>query len=86
MPDIVTPIIHLNGTSKERLFEARECVYHALCNLYALMAEIAPNGRDYYPEPGRMERAIEQHQRRSKVIADLQAEIGEEMEMILDGD
>lgn len=80
---IVAPIIHLNGTSKERLLEALNNAWVALSvTAYDAMKETAPNGRDYYLKPGTMEQAIAQHNRRLKVIDDLAEELSQQMELI----
>lgn len=81
-PELIAPIVHLNGTSKESLLEARQEVYDALNEAYRALREIAPNGRDYYVKPGLMEKAVEQHRRRQQVLDDLMKEIEAEMEAI----
>jgi len=72
---IVTPIVHLNGTSKDALLEQREDVYQALRTVECALCQMAPNGRDYYPEPGRMEKAQAQHKRRMGMVGMLLEEI-----------
>ena len=79
MTSIILPIVHLNGTSKGALIESRSNVYDALRQVLDVMREMAPNGRDYYPQPGLMEKALEQHHRRGKVIADLMTELEQEI-------
>ena len=80
--DIVTPIVHLNGTSKAMLLEELDGAYRALDDALCAMAQAAPNGRDYYPEPGRMEKAVAQHERRMRTIRDLRDELEREVGMI----
>lgn len=80
--DIVAPIIHLNGTSAERLKEALEETYLKLSEAVEALRQGCPNGRDYYPQPGLMKQAEEQHYRRIKVLRDLQAELEKECELI----
>jgi len=75
---IVTPIVHLNGTSKEALLEQREVVYQALRTVERALCQMAPNGRDYYPEPGRMDKAQAQHERRMGMVKTLLDEVMEE--------
>lgn len=81
MSHIVLPIVHLNGTSAESLINARDEAYRALSDALMAFREVAPNGRDYYPDPGRMERAVAQHQRRCETIyglmLELEYEVGE---------
>lgn len=76
---VVSPIIHLNGTSKQRLLDALSEAYWAVGQAMDKLRHCAPNGRDYYPEPGRMERACEQHDMRGRylkaVLDSLQAEV-----------
>jgi hypothetical protein len=74
-PEIVLPIIHMNGTSAKSLIEERNMAYNALQEAYGFLKHMAPNGRDYYPEPGRMEKATAQHLRRLSVIHDLMNEL-----------
>lgn len=80
--DIIAPIIHLNGTSKERLLHYRDAAYIALENAAQALLECGPNGRDYYPKPGLMAKAEDQHRRRLQSIRNLQAEIEREIELI----
>lgn len=82
---VVTPIVHLNGTSREALSEA-------LCEAYAAVNEAldklrlcAPNGRDYYPEPGKMQRAEEQHRTRGEYLKAVLDSLQEEAETIAFG-
>jgi hypothetical protein len=80
---LVTPIVHLNGTSKAELLRLREEFYAALDAAVAALREMAPNGRDYYPgEAGLMERAVEQHRRRCASLTDLMREMEEECRAI----
>lgn len=81
MPEIVLPIVHLNGTSCEELIRQRESVYDALQKVMDALRGMGPNGRDYYLEAGRMQKALDQHQRRcahvAALIEELDIEIGE---------
>lgn len=78
----VVPIVHMNGTSKAELIRLRDDAYAALNFAYRVLKLMAPNGRDYYPEPGKLELAIAQHTKRLQSVADLQASIETEMEAI----
>jgi hypothetical protein len=49
------PLIHLNGTSPERLLEALDEAYAALDTAIEKLAACAPNMRDYYPLPDGVE-------------------------------
>lgn len=75
MSDLVLPIIHLNGTSKEALIEQHCAAGSALRAALKALSEMAPNARDYYPAPGRFEQARAQHDRRAKTLRDLYDEI-----------
>lgn len=81
-PTIVLPIIHMNGTSPERLKAALDVFYCKLSDAAEALRECSPNGRDFYPEPGRMNLAVAQHHRRNHVLRDLQNEIEAEMDGI----
>jgi len=78
----IIPFVHMNGTSLNELLALRENFYSALDAAYTALKQMAPNGRDFYPDPGRMERALEQHRRRQQAIQDLQKEIELECELI----
>ena len=80
----IIPIIHHNGTHPDRLVEALSDFHHALYQLCQRLGSISPNGRDYYPQLGLMDAAVAQHQRRSRVLTDLAAEIVAEIEGIQD--
>lgn len=75
METIVVPIVHDNGTSKRCLLEYREAAYSSLQDALESLKEMSPNGRDYYPDPGRFEKAVAQHTRRMRVITDLMVEL-----------
>jgi hypothetical protein len=77
--DPVLPIVHLNGTSQESLIEQRAAFYRALGAAERALQDMAPDGRDYYPEPGRMEKARAQHARRLAVLGALRTEIEAEI-------
>ena len=53
------PIVHMNGDTPETLVGQREEVFEALDNVLYVMKKMAPNGRNFYPEPGRMQKAEE---------------------------
>ncbi len=79
---IIAPIVHLNGTSKDMLLHYLDEAYIALENAALAVMQCSPNGRDYYPQPGLMQKAEGQHRRRMQTIRDLQKEIEREMELI----
>ena len=47
---MMVPTIHLNGTSREALLEQVCNAGHAARILADALSEMAPNGRDYYPQ------------------------------------
>lgn len=73
--NLVLPFIHLNGDRAETLLDNLENVYLALNEAAAMLRQATPNARNYYPEPGRYELAVQQHERRMKAIRDLQDEL-----------
>ena len=73
------PIVHLNGTSLKELMKQREDVYDALYSAVDVMRAMGPNGRDYYPETGRMEKALDTHQRRMRAIQGVMEELEHEL-------
>ena len=73
--DVVVPIVHMNGTSRAELLKLRKAAYLALREAEKALMQMSPNGRDYYPEPGLMEKALTQHDRRLKTVAGLMDEL-----------
>ena len=82
MTNIIAPIVHMNGTSRAELELQLQNAYMSLHNAYDAMKRAAPNGRDYYPVPGLMERAVEQHMRRLREVGDVMDEIEAELGML----
>jgi hypothetical protein len=59
------PTVHLNGTSAKELLGQFQATLDALHEAQRLMCAGAPNGRDYYPQPGNaMDAAMSAHERR----------------------
>lgn len=83
-PDVVVPVVHLNGTSAKELLELREDAFLALDKARDALCKMAPNGRDYYPDPGRMDKALAQHERRLRSVTDLMGEVETECVKILE--
>jgi hypothetical protein len=81
---VIVPIIHLNGTSPDRLCEALSDVYYSASQLMEVLKQAAPNGRDYYPMPGLFDKACEQHRARMQSVTDLQTSIEKEIEGIME--
>ena len=80
--DIIVPVIHLNGDRAEALMDQLGAVWDCLENARAALRAAGPNGRNYYPSPGRLEQAIVQHTRRLMAIDALQDELKAEMDAI----
>jgi hypothetical protein len=59
-------------------------LWDALSPVGAKLRQAAPNGRDFYPEPGRYENALAQHTRRLETIGELLAEVETELSGIDD--
>lgn len=81
---VICPIVHLNGTSRQQLEDQIDDVYEACHVLLKALKNAAPNGRDYYPQPGLMDQAVAQHNRRMKVVTDLLKEVTEQQVAMLD--
>ena len=65
-PEIITPIIHMNGDRKETLLANLEAAYDAVQSAIDALRQCSPNGRNYYPELGRLQKAEAQHLERMK--------------------
>ena len=87
MTPLVTPSIHLNGTSKRELVEQRLAVMDAARALLEAMKGAAPNGRDYYPqaEGAFLKAATAWNERREMVLRLLSDVELQAMEITLDG-
>ena len=82
MTDLILPVVHLNGTSRDELIEQRITFGQALRAALDALAKAAPNGRDYYVEPGRLEAATAQFQRRADTLRALLKETEAEIEAL----
>jgi hypothetical protein len=70
------PVIHMNGTSRERLMDAIEEAYSKVGDAMSALAQTAPNGRDYYPAgPEAFERAVAEHQSRMTRLQSVREEL-----------
>jgi hypothetical protein len=79
----ILPIIHLNGTSADQLLDDYGRFYDLLYKALDRIGLISPNPRDYYPEPGRMDKAVAQYERRCDTLRALMHEVEQEMDGIL---
>lgn len=75
MKPLVLPQVNLNGTTREALVEQQCSVMHVLRSLLKVMAEAAPNGRDYQFRPAEFGPAQEAWRERWQVIEDMRREI-----------
>ena len=65
MNDIITPTVHLNGTSRQDLLDGYCEAIHALHQAGVKLAAAYPNGRDYYVQGGdAINKAMDQHEAR----------------------
>ena len=81
MPNIVHPIVHLNGSSRRALLEQREAIHRALTTCLDMLAQGAPHMRDYYvsKDPELYMRASEQYADRYSQIRSIQEDIETEI-------
>lgn len=83
-PDIVFPLVHLNGTSAQELFRQQREVSRAASALYVSLAAAAPNGRDYYPlGDQKAYAAYEEHKQRLICAARIKQDADRAMNNIL---
>ena len=67
-PEIITPIIHMNGSGKRALIDQLCAAYRAVQDAMDALRQASPNGRDYYLEPGRLQKAEAQYQTRCESL------------------
>lgn len=73
---MMTPMIHLNGSSRERLLEQQTDAAAALREALEALVEASPNGRDYYPQgSGAVQAAMREHEDRLRRIQSVLCEI-----------
>jgi hypothetical protein len=70
------PTIHLNGTSRDSLFDSYCNAASALRNALAALEDAAPNARDYYPQgEGAFIAAAREHEDRTASLRYVLAQI-----------
>ena len=80
---MMTPTIHLNGTSKESLTEALCEAVHAIHEAGRALAQTCPNGRDYYPQGNEaISTAMREHESRMDRLRAVVRELEEIAESI----
>jgi hypothetical protein len=80
---LVPPIIHLNGSSAERLIDDISNLLVSLHTTIEKLAQTTPHQRDYYLKPGLWEKAIEAHRERVATLVDMKLEYELLVESIL---
>lgn len=81
-----TPTIHLNGTSRDRLFEGIADAAGALRAALRAMDDASPNARDYYPQgPEAYGEAAKEHAARVERIRSVLSELETIAEAIQEG-
>lgn len=81
---LILPVIHLNGTGRERLLDNTLAVGRAVKAAMDALDDAWPHQRDYYPDPGRWEKARAQAERRADLLRDLYRELTAEAEALAD--
>jgi hypothetical protein len=82
---MITPTIHLNGSSRDRLVEGQLAILCHLREAERAMFEANPNGRDYYPQgDGALKQAQAEHVARLAKLKALMVEVCELVEAIQD--
>lgn len=72
------PVVHLNGTSAERLLEGFTDARYAVSKAIDALEEAAPNARDYYPLGGSaFDVAVDEHRARVDKLRSVAKELGE---------
>jgi hypothetical protein len=77
------PTVHLNGTSKNDLYEAYSEARHQIRLAIEAVANTCPNGRDYYTQGDQViYRALEEHEARLKQLEAVYEELGQLLEVV----
>lgn len=59
---LILPTVHLNGTSKQELFDTYFEALDAIATARVALTKAYPNGRDYYPQGNTaIQQAMSQH-------------------------
>jgi len=75
MSKLLTPTIHLNGTTGRHLLDQQLQVMEALQDVLTAMRNACPNARDFYPQgEGMATQARQAYNDRYRLISDLHAE------------
>lgn len=80
-----TPTIHMNGTSRDALFDETANALGALRDALRAMGDAGPNARDYYPQgEGAFTEARNEHEARIRKVREVMAELEAIAEAIQD--
>jgi hypothetical protein len=82
---MIVPTVHLNGSGRKSLLDGLERAGSALHEAIKALDDIAPNGRDYYPQgEGAFKQASAEHQVRVARLAGVLHELSQIAEAIAD--
>jgi len=82
---MMTPTIHMNGTSRNSLLDEIRDATHALSVAIEKLCAMRPNARDYYPQgQDAFAKAQEEHQSRITAVSAVRQELNALAESILD--
>ena len=82
---MVLPVVHINGTSREELIRLRCDAADKVRQALEALADMAPNGRDYYLVDGSLRQAQDQHDRRASALRGVLDEIEKEYLLLDEG-
>lgn len=73
---MITPTVHLNGTSADELMKQFRDAFDALHKATCLLQQAAPHGRDYYPQgQDTIYQAQKEHRARIDKLIDVKNEL-----------
>ena len=82
---MITPTVHLGGTSRQDLLDQFMEAGHALSLALSKMQDACPNGRDYYLQgPDALSMAMQAHASRVARVQSVMAEYGVLCEFVCD--
>ena len=84
---MITPTVHLGGTSRQDLLDQFMEAGHALSLALSKMQDAYPNGRDYYPQgPDAWSLAMQEHVSRVARVQGVVTEYGRLCEAVADAE
>lgn len=73
---MITPTVHLNGTSAEELGRQFRAVYSRVGIALIALRDATPNGRDYYVQsPDAFSKAMREHEARLAALVQLREDM-----------